>query len=872
MIASTSSGRVFAGLGRYLARGRRGSEEDRVAWAEARHLPTRDPEIAARYMQASALTNSRVEKAVYHVALSFDPNDPVTPAVMRQAANRLIRDLGLEEHQAIFVAHQDRAHPHVHLMINRVHPETGRVWDRSYDYRRIETSLRAQEVELGVRVVAGRHAPIPTRDVDQLVEVHKERPREGITGPSPNPTPRSADGPPSGPSSARAVSRGVRPAELDDVDRQDRTKGEVRQEIRTAEAVLIGRARARVNDIRASTGWDELERRLASHGLRIERKGQGLVLTDGMTTVKASRVARDSSLAQLELRFRVAYDQWIAGRTRVIAAPTPGALMDVLNTAQSDRQYDTSRVMTGPGRTQDSRGAVGSGVPNAPGAAIPFSQEDRPMATTVPPLAPTDTPESQRRRIDFAEMSRVGRAAEYVDRALADTHRVNPELAKPLHEQSPRVQFVATRLEQYEKVLQAGVMRTGAKEAQAHARDLVADGTRAVKIAAAAEKTFADTLKDVFKDPTAVRKEIATAAASVGAGKAMAMLRDTPEVYGKLKENTIEERVGLLHRNVRFVDTDARTHAAYASELGTRALRSAEQAPSGERLAAMVQTMDRAQAQVVRAEKELAALAPGDALARSVARGVARLNDQEFGQLKSVVSIERAEMATTMRGATVQALAVQSVGRIQRLHEALTDRPGADLSSASRATPVQQSRAAGMHEHAARALENGRDVSQALAGAVLNAPTVGDAAARGANAPSIAAGPKVDRPVSGPAAGPTRDVGLGVVGTGLGTGAGKDGGVTAARADVDAATPSTAGERAATPRERGAAADLAARSVHQAVQALTPDELQALVTGARVVAQLAAGLAAGAAKDLTSVSHVVRSGVATAIAGREVER
>jgi hypothetical protein len=41
---------------------------------------------------------------------------------------------------------------------------------------------------------------------------------------------------------------------------------------------------------------------MAAHGLRLERKGQGLVITNGEREAKASRVARDFSFAQLQER------------------------------------------------------------------------------------------------------------------------------------------------------------------------------------------------------------------------------------------------------------------------------------------------------------------------------------------------------------------------------------------------------------------------------------------------------------------------------------------------------------------------------------------------------------------------------------------
>ena len=51
----------------------------------------------------------------------------------RDAAEACVRAslsaLGLEEHQALLYGHGDPDHPHVHVLVNRVHPVTGRVPD-----------------------------------------------------------------------------------------------------------------------------------------------------------------------------------------------------------------------------------------------------------------------------------------------------------------------------------------------------------------------------------------------------------------------------------------------------------------------------------------------------------------------------------------------------------------------------------------------------------------------------------------------------------------------------------------------------------------------------------------------------------------------
>ncbi|HWG34291.1 MAG TPA: relaxase/mobilization nuclease domain-containing protein [Gemmatimonadaceae bacterium] len=168
MIAVSSSSRSFAALGKYLVVGRERVEQGRVAWTAARNIPTDEPELAAKIMRATASQNVRVAYPVYHLALSFDPHDHVNRAAMERVADHVLRELKLEEHQAIIVAHSDRAHPHMHILVNRVHPETGRVWDRWQDYPAIQRALREEERALGLRQVESHTNDPPERDSRSL--------------------------------------------------------------------------------------------------------------------------------------------------------------------------------------------------------------------------------------------------------------------------------------------------------------------------------------------------------------------------------------------------------------------------------------------------------------------------------------------------------------------------------------------------------------------------------------------------------------------------------------------------------------------------------------------------------------------------------
>lgn len=298
MIANTSSGRRFGPLATYLVSGRSGTETDRVAWTAGRNLGTDDPELAAPLMQATARQSALVQVPVYHLTVSFDHQDRVSPEQMQRVADRVLHDLGLSKHQALMVAHKDREHAHVHVMVNRVHPDTGVAWERWQDRPKIERALREEERALGLREVAGRLHQVDGRETPE---------------------------------------------------RATRSLGERRQSERTGDPAFVDRVRELLPELRAARSWEDLSARLAEHGLRVEGKGQGLVFTDGEHEVKASRVGRDLSLRRLEERFCVPYpnrEQLNGAPLREHAQLSPLAAEIVATAREHERVSALSRVNT----------------------------------------------------------------------------------------------------------------------------------------------------------------------------------------------------------------------------------------------------------------------------------------------------------------------------------------------------------------------------------------------------------------------------------------------------------------------------------------------------------------------------------------------
>lgn len=132
-------GGSFKGAAYYYLRDRGKETAERVEHAETRNLPTQDPELAWRIMAATAMDSERlkeqagvdrrgrkVEKPVFHVSLSWHPEQNPGREHMVRTMDGALATLGLSNNQAVYVIHNDEPHPHIHAFLNLVNPENGR--------------------------------------------------------------------------------------------------------------------------------------------------------------------------------------------------------------------------------------------------------------------------------------------------------------------------------------------------------------------------------------------------------------------------------------------------------------------------------------------------------------------------------------------------------------------------------------------------------------------------------------------------------------------------------------------------------------------------------------------------------------------------
>ncbi len=130
-------GRSFKGLFAYCMSDKDAASNDRVAWTRACNLPdlgkdtwrvmlhTVQSAEALKRSSGASTKGRKLERPVFTYSLSWAPDQVLEQDHMEETALGSLKALGLEEHEAWLVCHSDTNHPHVHVIVNRVHPLTG---------------------------------------------------------------------------------------------------------------------------------------------------------------------------------------------------------------------------------------------------------------------------------------------------------------------------------------------------------------------------------------------------------------------------------------------------------------------------------------------------------------------------------------------------------------------------------------------------------------------------------------------------------------------------------------------------------------------------------------------------------------------------
>ncbi|MCC2978172.1 relaxase/mobilization nuclease domain-containing protein [Sphingomonas sp. PL-96] len=233
----------FAGLVRYItsAQGR----DERVGEITITNSTAYAPEGAAYDAMLVQSANHRAAAdKTYHLIVSFAPGEHPDPAVVRDIEERLCIGLGFAEHQRISAVHHDTDHTHLHIAINKIHPDRLTIHTPLRDYRTLAELCERLEIEHGLERTN-----------------HQSRKRGGET--------RAAD----------------------------------MEQIAGLESMIGWVRRTCGDEIKAADSWQSLHAAMAANGLAMQARGNGLVVVaQNGTVIKASSIARELSRKALEGR------------------------------------------------------------------------------------------------------------------------------------------------------------------------------------------------------------------------------------------------------------------------------------------------------------------------------------------------------------------------------------------------------------------------------------------------------------------------------------------------------------------------------------------------------------------------------------------
>ena len=164
MIArDTGGGSSFAGAGLYYLHDRGADTDERVAFTHTENLLTDNAEKAMKVMAWTAThqkelkeaagvkaTGRKLSNPVHTFVLSWAPDEQPDHDHMIDAAKSAVAALGLADHEAVFVGHDDTDKAHVHIIVNRVHPDHGKAATLSKSRLKLSKWAEAYEKEHGI--------------------------------------------------------------------------------------------------------------------------------------------------------------------------------------------------------------------------------------------------------------------------------------------------------------------------------------------------------------------------------------------------------------------------------------------------------------------------------------------------------------------------------------------------------------------------------------------------------------------------------------------------------------------------------------------------------------------------------------------------
>ena len=268
---STKAARV-AGVANYIVEPERENGVEKCIHHEAENFLTDTHDGHVAEMIALAQDAVRSKDPIDHWVLSWPPTERPTVDQVREAVQIFTEHCGLKGHQTIWGMHDDTKNLHVHIAVNRVHPDTLKVIEinKGFQLNAAHQAVALIEKKQGWKSV--ENARYKTNEKGELLTDSKTK-RPAVN--------KAKDKPlePTGPVQDMEIQTGQKSA----------------QRIGIEQATPI---------IAQATSWKELHANMAAVGLEYRREGSGAKIFVGDVGVKASDVVdRKNNFGALQKRF-----------------------------------------------------------------------------------------------------------------------------------------------------------------------------------------------------------------------------------------------------------------------------------------------------------------------------------------------------------------------------------------------------------------------------------------------------------------------------------------------------------------------------------------------------------------------------------------
>lgn len=221
------------------------TKHERVGHVNITNCHQTDPIDATLEVQAIQLQNKRSgTNKTYHLMLSFRAGELPEEDVLKAVETEICNGLGFANHQRISVVHHDTDNLHVHIAINKIHPEKLTCHTPYNDHKVLGALCEKLEVKYGLE--KDNHIARQKGSENRAFKMEHSAGVESLLG---------------------------------WVQKNCKEKMEM------------------------VTSWEEMHQIINKHGLSIQKRGNGLVIADeNKIMIKASSVARNLSMQKLESR------------------------------------------------------------------------------------------------------------------------------------------------------------------------------------------------------------------------------------------------------------------------------------------------------------------------------------------------------------------------------------------------------------------------------------------------------------------------------------------------------------------------------------------------------------------------------------------